>query len=133
MGKIYRKVCVPLMQINSNVYAFVSGILVSLSTNIFTALCFEQLNLLTQWHQYISVLFFLCSGAICMLISTKVVNFQNYISSKQIADSEAKQEIIRDATESQKTKWTFYFLSLFIFLIAGFAMLRVPLILKKEL
>jgi hypothetical protein len=64
-----------------------------------------------------------------MLISTKVVNFQNYISSKQIVDSEAQQEIIIDATESQKTKWIFYFLSFFIFFIAGFTMLGLNLIL----
>ena len=131
MEKIYHNVCIPLMQISSNVYAFISGILVSLSTNIFTTLCFERFNLLTQWHQYISALFFVCSGAICMLISTKVVNFQTYISSRQIVDLEIKREVICDATEAQKTNWIFYFFSLVVSLIAGFVMLCLSLILNN--
>jgi len=130
MEKTYHNFCIPLMQINSNVYAFVSGILISLSTNIFTTLCFEQFDLASQWHQYISTFFFACSGAICMAISTKVVNFQTYISSKQIVDSNAKREVICDATESKKVSWIFYYFSLLLFFVGGFAMLGLTLFLN---
>ena len=33
MNWIYERICIPLMQINNNVYTFLSGILISLSTN----------------------------------------------------------------------------------------------------
>jgi len=131
MEKIYHNVCIPLMQINSNVYAFISGILISLSTNIFTSLCFEKFSLSSQWHQYISSIFFLCSGAMCMVISSKIVNFQTYISSKQIIEANAKREVICDATESKKTSWIFYYFSFLFFLLGGFVMLCLSLILNN--
>jgi ABC-type bacteriocin/lantibiotic exporter with double-glycine peptidase domain len=93
------------MQINSNIYAFLSGILVSLSTNIFTTLCFEPLNLIYQWHLYLSTLLFVASGALSMFISVKVSVFQNFIVNKQITEHSEIQEIIEDITGERKHMW----------------------------
>ena len=122
---MYRKICIPLMQVNSNIYAFLSGILVSLSTNIFTTLCFQPINMFYQWHRYLSTLMLVAAGALCMYISVKVVDFQNYITSKRITDPNEKREIIEDATEMRKKMWVVcYFL--FIFLITtGIVMLSL--------
>jgi p-aminobenzoyl-glutamate transporter AbgT len=117
---MYEKICIPLLQINSNIYAFLSGILVSLSTNIFAALCFEPVNFCYQWHYYFSTLLLMVSGAICMYISVKVVNFQNYISQKQITDQKSKKEIVRDATALHKAAWIICYSLFFVFLITGF-------------
>lgn len=71
MNWIYERICIPLMQINNNVYTFLSGILISLSTNIFTTLCFEKFELAKQWHIYLATLLFAASGAICIFLATK--------------------------------------------------------------
>jgi hypothetical protein len=111
------------MQINSNIYAFLSGILVSLSTNIFAALCFKPLNLVYQWHHYLSTLLLVASGALCMYISVKVSVFQKFIANKQIAEQTEIREIIEDTTEEHKRMWVICY-SLFICLmIVGFALL----------
>jgi len=110
LEKIYIKACIPLLQINSNFYAFISGILVSLSTNIFTSL---------------STILFIIAGALCMVISSKVVNFQSYIFSRQITDIKEKIEIISDATKSQKMMWITFFSLLLLSIIAGFVMLVI--------
>jgi hypothetical protein len=129
---MYRKVCIPLMQVNSNIYAFLSGILVSLSTNIFTTLCFEPINLLCQWRRYLSTLLLVAAGALCMYISVKVVDFQNYIATKHITDPNEKLEIIEDATEKRKKMWVVCYSLFIILLVAGFAMLGLGSQLPSE-
>jgi hypothetical protein len=131
MEKVYLRICIPLMQINSNIYAFLSGVLVSLATNIFTNLCFEKFNLYLQWHQYTSSISFTLSSAICLLISTKIVNFQNYISTKQIIDSNKRQEIIKDVTKSKKDNWILYYMLLLFSLIGGIIMLVLGIIVNN--
>jgi hypothetical protein len=111
------------MQINSNIYAFLSGILVSLSTNIFATLCFKPLNLVYQWHYYLATLLLITSGALCMYISAKTSVFQKFIANKQITEQTEIREIIEDTTEEHKHMWVICY-SLFICLmIAGFVLL----------
>ncbi|PKO03851.1 MAG: hypothetical protein CVU43_00610 [Chloroflexi bacterium HGW-Chloroflexi-5] len=125
LEKIYIKACIPLLQINSNFYAFISGILVSLSTNIFTSLSLSDFDLKTQKFPYLSTILFIIAGALCMVISSKVVNFQSYIFSRQITDIKEKIEIISDATKSQKMMWITFFSLLLLSIIAGFVMLVI--------
>ena len=120
---MYKKVCIPLMQINSNIYAFLSGILVALSTNVFAALCFEPIELTHQWHHLLSTLLLIASGALCMYISVKVSSFQNFISNKQITKQEEIREIIEDATVSQKRKWVFCYVAFILITVVGFVLL----------
>ena len=105
MNWIYERICIPLMQINNNVYTFLSGILISLSTNIFTTLCFEKFELAKQWHIYLATLLFTASGAICLFLATKMTPYQNYIISKQIIDLSERRNVIRDATYGRKWIW----------------------------
>jgi hypothetical protein len=111
------------MQINSNIYAFLSGILVSLSTNIFTTLCFESISLRSQWYNCLSTLLLMISGALCMYISVKVSSFQNFISSKQIKNHKDIREIIEDVTISRKQVWVICYAILVLITIAGFVFL----------
>jgi hypothetical protein len=117
---MYRRICIPLLQVNSNIYAFVSGILVSLATNIFAALCFKTFDLHNQWYHYLSTILFVIAGALCMYISVKVVDFQNYIATKNITSPKEKFNIINDATEKRKKLWVVCYSLFIILLVAGF-------------
>jgi hypothetical protein len=120
---MYQKVCIPLMQIDSNVYAFLSGILVSLSTNIFTTLCFESVNQPYTRYYYISTLLLTIASALCMYISVKVAKFQSFIAAKNITDINKKISIILDITEKRKKRWIACYSLFIILLIASFTML----------
>ena len=122
---IYKNICIPLMQINSNIYGFFSGIFVSLAVEIFSSLIFEKFNFffLAQWHLFLATLFFTILGAICIWISVKVIPFQSYINVKQIFEKSKRVQIIIDATQSEIKKWIFNYLSLFIILLAGIGLL----------
>lgn len=120
---MYRNICIPLMQINSNIYAFISGILVSLSTNIFTTLCFEPFDLLHQWHRYLATLFLIFSGALCMYISVKISTFQSYISNNQITKVSEIRGIIAETTEERKVVWIVIYVSLITLSIGSFIFL----------
>lgn len=125
MNGIYERICIPLMQINNNVYTFLSGILISLSTNIFTTLCFKEFDLAKQWHMYLATLLFATSGATCIFLATKMTPYQNYLFSKQIIDLSARRDVIKDATSGKKWTWVFSFLVLIITSLAGVALLVV--------
>ena len=125
MNWIYERICIPLMQVNNNVYTFLSGILISLSTNIFTTLCFEKFEFVKQWYIYLSTLLFAVSGAICIILATKMTPYQNYIISKQIIDLFERRNVIRDATFEKKRAWVFYYFILIVTTLAGTALLVV--------
>ena len=125
MKWIYERICIPLMHVNNNVYTFLSGILVSLSTNIFTTLCFQKIDLAKQWHIYLATLMFAISGALCIFLATKMTPFQNYIISKQIIDLSERRDVIRDATSGRKWTWVVSYCVLIVALLAGAALLVV--------
>lgn len=125
MNWIYERICIPLMQINNNVYTFLSGILISLSTNIFTTLCFEKFELAKQWHIYLATLLFAASGAICIFLATKMTPCQNYIISKQIIDLSERRNVIRDTTSEKKRTWVFSYFVLVVTTLAGTVLLVV--------
>ena len=125
MKWLYDHICMPLMQINNNVYTFFSGILISLSTNIFTTLCFEKFDFIKQWHVYCATVLFAISGAMSIYIATKMTGFQNYIISKQIIDPVEKKEIIKDVTMKQRGIWLAAFLILLSTTIVAVALLII--------
>ncbi len=130
MKKIFQKICIPLMLVDNNVYAFLSGILISLSTNIFTSLCFEPFNIKTQWHLYISSLMLLISGAIKMFLTVKITKYQDYFISKQIRDTVEKRKIVIDITKSNYVKWTLAYIVLITSLILGLCLVSINHLLK---
>lgn len=122
---IYERICIPLMQINNNVYTFLSGILISLSTNIFTTLYFKEFDLAKRWNIYLATLLFATSGATCIFLSTKMTPCQNYITSKQIIDLSERRRVIKDVTSGKKRTWVFSFFILLVTSLAGVALLVV--------
>lgn len=119
MNKLFKKICIPLMLVNNNIYTFISGILISLSTGMFTTLCLEKSMIFCKWHLYISVIFYLISGAICIYIATKTSSYQNYILANKIVMTKEKHEIVEDfETQNYKT-WFIVFLLLFVSIVGG--------------
>ena len=98
----------------------------SLSTNIFTTLCFEPSTYATHWQKFASSFFFIFTSSMCLVVSVKVVNIQNYFISKKISDNDEKQDIIKDITKSTRLEWWGYFILIFFFFTAAICMLGVP-------
>lgn len=73
---LYNKTCVLLMRVESSRYALLSGIIISLATNIFTSLCCDTIPLSEQYHKYISVVLFIISGALCLLFEGGIKKYQ---------------------------------------------------------
>lgn len=111
------------MLINNNVYTFISGILVSLSINIFTSLCFEKSGLCASWFMYLATIVFLSASALCMYLAAKLSRFQNYIIEKHIADYESKKSIVLDATKDKETKWIIVYICTALMVIVGVSLL----------
>lgn len=123
MRILYEKICVPLMLVNNNVYTFISGILVALSVNIFTNLCFEKADVYNYWHLYLSTLIFLFTSALCMYFAAKLSRFQHYIFGKRIIDYSKKREIVLEATQKAYVKWIIIYIVQIIAFISGIILL----------
>lgn len=119
MNKLFKKVCIPLMLVNNNIYTFISGILISLSTGMFTTLCLEKSTFLSKWYIYIFVILYSISGAICIYIATKISSYQNYILANKIVTTKEKHEIIEDFEIQKQKTWLMLFVLLFFTLIGG--------------
>lgn len=116
---MYRNICMPLMLINNNVYTFLSGILISLSINIFTSLCFEKSSMCERWFMYLASLSFLVGSALCMYLSAKLSKFQNYIIEKRVIGYENKKSIVLDATKEKHAKWVLTYICTVVMIISG--------------
>lgn len=128
---MYRKILVPFMLVNNSVYTFISGILVSLSVNIFTSLCFEKSSFCSSWYMYVASLAFLFSSASCMFVSAKLTRFQNYIIEKRITDFEMKKNIVLDATKGSRVNWTITYICTVLFFSSGIIFLVFNFIVKS--
>ena len=127
---MYRKICVPLMMIDNNVYSFISGIFVSLSINIFTSLCIERYGLNDKWFMYLAALVFLLTSILCMCFAARLSRFQSYIIDKRIVDYEGKIDIILEATQNNKNKWILIFSCFALLIIIGIGLLAFNFIYK---
>ena len=128
--EMYRKICVPLMMIDNNVYSFISGIFVSLSINIFTSLCIERYGLNDKWFMYLAALVFLLTSILCMCFAARLSRFQSYIIDKRIVDYEGKIDIILEATQNNKNKWILIFSCFALLIIIGIGLLAFNFIYK---
>ena len=122
MKRVFKVLCVPLIQVNNNIYTFVGGILVSLATNIFATLCFQEFDWKNQWYQYFAAIMFATASAVCLYLATKMSGVQNYINSKKKHPSERRQIII-DVTEFEYRKWLIAFFLLFLSIVTGIILL----------
>lgn len=118
MKKFFLKLYLPWLQIDNNVYSFVSGIFISLATNIFTTLCFEEYIWREQWHYYLSTFMFLIAGALCLYIATKLNGIQSFINTLQ-AKPEDRKELLIEAVNAKHIQWFLAYFFLFISTILG--------------
>ncbi len=123
MKKIFDKLCIPLMLINDNVYTFISGILLSLSTGIITTFCLEKTPFAESWHLYASSVIYTIVGAMLIYITSQVSSYQNYISSKKIINPTDKKSIIKDHELHRCNFWVIFFFTLCLLLILGMVLL----------
>ncbi len=120
MKFFYNKICRPLMLINYNVYTFISGIILSLSTGIFTTLCLERVGMFAQdWHLYVSTVLYLISGALCIYIATKLTPLHDYVQSGSIPNTNERYEIVDGVFGTQYKFWVAVFAALILTLIGG--------------
>lgn len=119
MKKIFKKLCVPLMLVNNNVYTFISGILLSLATGVVTELCLEKTPFLESWHLYTASIVYVISGALFIYVATHITTYQNYIASNKIVDRKAQYGIIEDFEAHRYCLWVCIFLGVIFSLIAG--------------
>lgn len=123
MVALFKKICAPLMLINDNVYTFISGILLSLSTGIITTFCIEKIPFKDSWHMYVSSIMYTIAGAMLIYITSQVSACQKYISEKNVLDAKDRQGIIYDCEHKRCSFWVTFFITLCIFLVAGTAFL----------
>ena len=109
MKKVFDAICVSFLLINNNVYTFISGILLSLSTGIFTTLCFEKTAIAHSWHLYASSVLYAISGALLIYVASQIATYQNYIVSKHIIDKKAQRAIIDDFEAKRYGFWILFF------------------------
>ena len=95
MAYLCNKTCVLLMRVESNRYALLSGIIISLATNIFTSLCCDTTPFIEQYYQYISVILFIISGSLCLF-------FEGWIKKYQIELRKIKDSTIDEIMEKSK-------------------------------
>ena len=123
MKKLFEKFCIPLMLIDNNVYTFISGIVLSLSTGIITTFCLEKTPLSESWHMYASSAIYMAVGAMLIYITSQITSYQNYILANRILDPQTKKDVIKDHESHRSTFWVMFYLLLNIFLIAGTVLL----------
>lgn len=118
--KLFDYMCLPLLNIHNTVYTFLSGIFISLSTNIFTTICIDDIEFINQWNLYISSLFFAILSGLLLYMATKMTGFQTYvIQHVDSISSKSKKNILIDATYNDYNKWLIRYCLLFSLLILG--------------
>ena len=122
-GKLFDRFCLSMMLINDNVYTFISGILLSVSTGVVTTLCMEKTPLGESWHLYLSSLIYTVVGGMLIYITSQVSSYQSYIASKKIVNQLEKKEIIKDFEMHRWKFWVVYFLSMIALMIVGTVLL----------
>lgn len=120
MKWLYRKICIPLMLINDNVYTFISGIVISLATNIFTSLFMDKdsWHFINSWHMYVSVILYLVTGGVCICIATKIGPYHDYMKKNEYTDNKKKRELLEGQNE-KSLQWVIIFLLFFLTITLG--------------
>ncbi|MBR5479325.1 MAG: hypothetical protein IKU84_04030 [Clostridia bacterium] len=121
MKFFYQKICRPLMLVNYNIYTFISGIILSLSTGVFTFLALERTgkaDILHDWHLYMSAVFYLVAGALCMYIATKLTPVHDHIRTyNKLKDS--RFDVLDGLYGEFDRGWVITFVILIASLLAG--------------
>ena len=114
------------MLIHNSVYVFLSGIFISLSTNLLTSLCFEPNNGIGYWCVFATIASSGVSGAMFIVVATELTPVQERI--KEILEifrnddikngdplqKKRKKVLIIELTENRVKKWVLLFLVLLL-------------------
>lgn len=93
MDSFLTKICLSLLQVDNNRYAFLSGIIISLATNTFTSLCCDQVPFRDQYLLYLSIIPFVCSGIFCFLLSERTAKCQKlYLQKRELTIEQIKRK-----------------------------------------
>lgn len=130
MGKMIKKVffvlCFPLLRVNNNIYTFLSGVAISLSTNLFSSICIDDIHYCNQWNLYLASLAFATVSAFLLFIATKLSGVQEFIRTcGRDYDFNSKKRIVEEATSGEYIKWVIRYFILFSLLIAGIILLAI--------
>lgn len=121
-----------LMLKNSNVYSYISGIFVSLATNILASLCIEKRDFPNRAFLLGATVAFLASSIAFMWLAGKLSRFQDYIRrKKEIRNDNDRIKIVKNA---MKLKYREYLLAYAIAIltpIIGVVLLVIHLVLLK--
>ena len=125
------KVFLPFMRIHNSVYVFMSGILISLSTNLLTSLCFEPIDGKGYWCIYITIISSAISSAMFIVVATKLTTIQDGIKDTlsifknddikagDPLQTNRKKILLIELTENHAGKWIMMFLTLAVSTIAS--------------
>lgn len=119
MKKLLSRLYLPWLQIDNNIYSFMSGIFVSLATNVFTTLCFEKYDWAEQWHYYLATIMFLIASALCLYLATKLNGVQNYINNNPRIQHKDRKQCLLDVANENQLRWFVAFSGLLASVILG--------------
>lgn len=126
MKFVYNKICICLLHVNNNVYTFLSGIAISLATNIFTTICIDEYKFDVQWNLYLSTACFTLVSVVLLYVATEISGFQNFaFNSVDNFNKEQRRGIIREATEDAYKKWIGLYMLLLVSLMFGIAFMAI--------
>lgn len=114
------------MSIHNNVYVFLSGIFISLSTNLLTSLCFEPKDETGYWCIYLTIVFSAISGAVFIIVATELTPLQERIKETLAVfknddiktgdpmQIKRKKVLLIELTENRVKYWTVIYTILFL-------------------
>lgn len=126
MKKVFSAICLPLLCVNNNIYTFISGIAISLSTNLFSTICIDGIHYCEQWNLYLASIAFATMSALLLFISAKLSGVQEFLrTSGKDYDHNLQKSIIEEATSGEYIKWVLSYFFLFSLSVAGIILLAI--------
>lgn len=136
---IYRCV-LQLMGIDSSVYVFLSGIFISLSTNLLTSVCFVSVDICRDSYFIVIIATSLISGAMFIMIATRLAPIQERMRDilKEFKNQDKKEgdplqihrkiKTLCDYTKKNALKWIVLYCILIISTISAIVLTLIKII-----
>ena len=140
---IFQKSLWGLMGISDSVYVFLSGILISLFTNLLTSLCFEDWELGKNWCIIVTIGMSALSGGLCMLIAAKLSPLQNILKrdletfkeqdkvNGDLTQRSRRRKIFADLTKKSLWRWMLVYFLFITSFIASIVLMILKFVLFK--
>lgn len=140
---LFKKSLWGLMGISDSVYVFLSGILISLFTNLLTSLCFEDMDFSKYWCVIVTIVTSAISGGLCMLIAAKLSPLQNTLkrtletfeeqdkASGDLMQKNRRRKTFADLTKKSLWKWMLGYCLFITSFIASIVLMVLKFVLFK--